>query len=326
MLISVLRTTPDAFRVYRMLLMIIVPISIGVECLARLGVIAFVSPVFAPLMGLFGLPPELGLAFLTALLVGLWAGIALLFTLVPLDTLSTADVTVFSALILFAHALPIEQKIIAQVGPRFLFTTCLRFAGGMLYALVLYHLLRLTGWRQAPVEPAWIPLTEGQSWDGFLLSLLEAMAWMGVILLGLFWLLALLRELRIIDLLLRVIAPILRLCGIHPEAAPLTTVGLLLGISYGAGPLVTEARTGAIAPRQIVLSCVFMGFAHSMIEDTILVIAIGADVTSVLVGRFIFAIVATAAIAAILNRIPDRIFWSHVFRQPAAHDLEQVPC
>ena len=261
MLISILRTIPDAMRVYRMLLMIIVPISIGVECLVRLGVIAFVSPVFAPLMGLVGLPPELGLAFLTALLVGRWGGIALLFTLVPLGTLSTADVTVFSALILFAHALPIEQKIIAQVGPRFLFTTCLRFLGGMLYAFLLYHLFRLTGWLQAPVDPAWIPLTEGQSWDGFLLSLLEAMVWMGVILIGLFWLLALLRELRIIDLLLRAIAPILQVCGIHREAAPLTTVGLLLGISYGAGPLVAEARTGAIAPRQIVLSCVFMGLS-----------------------------------------------------------------
>jgi len=130
----------------------------------------------------------------------------------------------------------------------------------------------------------------------------------------------------IIDMLMRIIAPVLRTCGIQKEAAPLTTVGLLLGISYGAGPLVREARSGTIAPRQILLSCVFMGFAHSVVEDTILVVAIGADAVSVLIGRFLFALVATAIIAAVLKRIPDRIFNACLYRQGVATRLEKSPC
>ena len=72
MLLSILRTTPDALRVYRTLLTIMVPISVGVEILSRAGVIAIIAPAFAPVMNAIGLPPELGLAFLTAMLVGIW--------------------------------------------------------------------------------------------------------------------------------------------------------------------------------------------------------------------------------------------------------------
>lgn len=326
MLISIIQTTPQALRVYRMLLFIIVPITIVVEFLSRIGVIKFISPAFAPIMNLVGLPPELGLAFLTALLVGLWGGIALLFTLVPLETLSVADVTIFSALILFAHALPIEQKIIQQVGPRFIFTSLLRLIGGLLYAFILHQVFTATGWLQEPVQPTWIPLTGATSWGQFLLALFEAMVWMGFILVGLYWLLEFLKLTRVIDLLMKAIVPALRGCGIEDKTAPLTTVGLVLGISYGAGPLVREAQSGLIAPRQILLSCVLMGFAHSMIEDTLLMIAIGADATSVFIGRFIFAFVATALIASFLNRIPDSLFYSLLYRSRKTDARESYSC
>ena len=86
------------------------------------------------------------------------------------------------------------------------------------------------------------------------------------------------------------------------------------GISYGAGLLIREARSGAISPRQIFLSCVFMGFAHSVFEDTIVMISLGADIYSVLVGRLVFAVVATAAIAVLLRCLSDNLFFARLFR------------
>jgi spore maturation protein SpmB len=119
----------------------------------------------------------------------------------------------------------------------------------------------------------------------------------------------------LLELMMTAISPVLRLAGIRGEAGHLTTVGLFLGISYGAGLLIREAQSGAISPRQIFLSCVFMGFAHSVIEDTILMISLGADVYGVLAGRLAFALAATAAIAVLLRRLSDTVFFPHLFRQ-----------
>ena len=61
-----------------------------------------------------------------------------------------------------------------------------------------------------------------------------------------------------------------------------------------------------------------MGFAHSVIEDTLLVMALGANVWGVLAGRVVFALAATAAIALMLPRLSDAAFFSYMFRAATA--------
>jgi spore maturation protein SpmB len=307
--------TKDTLGIYWVLVRITVPIAILTELLSRMGVIKAIAPVFAPVMHLVGLPPELGLAWLTGMLVGIWGAVPLIFTLVPASSLSVADITVFSALILFAHGLPIEQKIIQQAGPHMIATTLLRILGGLLYAFLLHHVLAATGWLSAPANPAWMPMSATTGWGEYLLGLAETMGWMLVILVALSWGLKILKASGLLGLMMKALSPMLRLAGIRGEAEHLTAVGLFLGISYGAGLLIREARSGAISPRQIFLSCAFMGFAHSVIEDTLIMIALGADVYGVLAGRLAFAVVATAAIAALLHRIADKTFFAQMFRQ-----------
>jgi spore maturation protein SpmB len=279
-----------------------------------MGAIKAMTPVFAPIMNLVGLPPELGLAWLTGMLIGIWGAVPLLFTLVPVSSLSVADVTIFSALILFGHALPIEQKIIQQAGPGIVVSTVLRFAGGLLFAFLLHQVFSATGWLSAPVAPAWIPISATPDWLEYLRGLAETMLWMLVILVVLSWGLEILKVTGVLALLMKALSPVLRLAGIRGEAEHLTAVGLFLGISYGAGLLIREAQSGAVSPRQIFLSCVFMGFAHSVIEDTLIVLALGADIYSVLVARVVFAVVATAVIAAVLGNLSDRTFFTRMFR------------
>jgi hypothetical protein len=57
-----------------------------------------------------------------------------------------------------------------------------------------------------------------------------------------------------------------------------------------------------------------MGFAHSVIEDTLVVISLGANVHGVLAGRLAFAVAATAAIAALLRHLSDKTFFAQIFR------------
>lgn len=310
----VLQKTQETLEIYWVLVKITVPVAVLTELLSRMGAIEAIAPVFKPVMSLVGLPPELGLAWLTAVLVGIWGAVPLLFTLVPASSLSVADVTVFSAMILFAHALPIEQKIIQKAGPGMIASTVLRLAGGLLYAFLLHRVLLATGWLSAPVAPTWIPMGATPDWATYFLGLGETLVWMFVILLALSLGLEILKVTGALKLMMTALAPLLRIAGIRGEAGHLTAVGLFLGISYGAGLLIREARSGAVSPRQIFLSCVFMGFAHSVIEDTLIVISLGADVYGVLVGRLVFAVAATAVIAAVLGRLSDETFFARMFR------------
>lgn len=165
-----------------------------------------------------------------------------------------------------------------------------------------------------PVNPAWIAMGATPEWTAYFLGLGETMVWMLVILLVLSFCLEILRLTGLLALMMKALSPLLRLAGIRGEAEHLTAIGLFLGISYGAGFLIREAQSGTISPRQVFLSCVFMGFAHSVIEDTLVVMSLGADVYSVLAGRLVFAVAATAVIAALLHRLSDELFFTRMFR------------
>lgn len=308
-----LRKTQETLQIYWGLVRIIVPIAIITEVMSRAGLIEAVSPVLAPTMRLFGLPPELGLAWLTGMLVGIWGAIPMIFTLVPAASMSIADVTIFSALLLFAHGLPIEQKIVQKAGPGFVVTTVIRVAGGILYAMILHHLLAATGWLSETLDPTWVPVSASADWIGFLTELVEALIFMLVVFIALALGLEILKLSGLMTQLMKILAPLLRLAGIEGEAGHFTTIGLLLGISYGGGLLIREARSGGVSPRQVFISCVFMGFAHSIIEDTLIVVALGAEIIGVLAGRLIFAIAATALIACLVRRLSDESFFRWAF-------------
>jgi len=141
-----------------------------------------------------------------------------------------------------------------------------------------------------------------------------------VILLALSWTVEILRMVGAMGFVNRALGPLFRLAGLSAEATHITAVGLVLGLAFGGGLLIAEARSGRVPPRQVFLSCVFMGFAHGLIEDTLVVVAVGADLSSVLVGRLAFAIAATALVALGLKLLSDRDFgrWLYPSRMKIA--------
>lgn len=295
--------TQETLRVYWELVVVMAPIAVLVQLLSQLGVLEAVSPWFEPVMHFYGLPSELALAWLTGLLVGVWGALIVAFALVPASALTGADMTVFCSLVLVAHAIPVEQRIVAKAGPSFAVTSALRIGGALVFAVLLHQLFSATGWLSQPLDPAWTPASEDDGWASFFLTTGETFAMMLVVLLALTWVMEVLRIAGVLDWLYKGLAPLFRLAGLRAEALPFATVGMLLGISYGSGLMLAQTRRSPIDPRQSFLACVLMGFAHGLIEDTLIVVALGADLTSVLVGRLVFALAATGVIALVIGRL-----------------------
>ncbi|MGB0467100.1 MAG: hypothetical protein ACPGF7_06120 [Pontibacterium sp.] len=132
---------------------------------------------------------------------------------------------------------------------------------------------------------------------------MQSLFWVFVIILILLAVLKVFDLLKITDLVSRALTPILRVMGIEGRATTLT-----MCLTYGGALIIKEARAGHIAKKDIFLSLCFMGLCHSLLEDTLFVMALGADISGVLLGRFIFSVAVVAILAAMIKKLPTSTF------------------
>lgn len=83
--------------------------------------------------------------------------------------------------------------------------------------------------------------------------------------------------------------PLSRPLTISPQATFPLLVGLIFGISYGAGVIIKCAKDGSLSRRDMALVGIFLAVCHAVFEDTLFFVALGADILWVLLFRFFLA-------------------------------------
>jgi hypothetical protein len=130
------------------------------------------------------------------------------------------------------------------------------------------------------------------SWGGWAIGEVKKYVSIALIVLSLVVLLELLERIGFLRLLEKVLSPVVGFIGISPKVIPITIIGMTLGLAYGGGLIVAESKEKPIEKRDIFLSLAFLSLFHSIIEDHLLMIGIGANAFFVFVLRFVFSVVA----------------------------------
>ena len=129
----------EASRTYWTLVKIMVPVLIGVRLLQQAGVVAWLGRLLGPVMELVGLPGSMGLVWATALVANIYTAIAVYASLAPQTPLTVAQVTVLCGMVLVAHGLLVELRIVQKAGPRIRAMAVLRVAGALLFGWLLHQ-------------------------------------------------------------------------------------------------------------------------------------------------------------------------------------------
>ncbi len=283
--------------VYLALLRVMVPALVVVKALDMAGATAWLAYALSPLMSLVGLPDSMGIVWAAAMLTNIYTALVVYADLATGTPLSVAQVSVLGTMILVAHSLPVEGAVARATGVGWGATLGLRIGGALLLGALLNLGYAASNTLQQPARMLWQASPGQDGLAAWALEQLQMLALVFCIIAALMALLRLLRALGIERLMHALLTPVLKLIGIGREAANVTIIGTTLGISFGAGLLIREARAGHLSRRDIFLTMGFLGLCHSLIEDTLLILLLGADLSAILWARLAFALLVIGLLA-----------------------------
>ncbi|MDR1356356.1 MAG: nucleoside recognition domain-containing protein [Tannerellaceae bacterium] len=281
------RALPKSAATCLWLLKIILPVSLGVELLRYFGLLAYVAEWFGPLFALIGLPGETAIVFITSVFCPLYAPIALISTM----SLGGREATILALMCLVSHSLIIESSVQAKTGSGFWEMTVLRLVMSFVIALTLNFVMPHEGW--SVVGSAAGLAGADESFGGVLLDWLGgSLRIVGTILVIVTLLMILhyvLDEFRLMTGISALFAPLMKVMGLPRETAFLWFVGNIVGLAYGGAIMVEQVREGKLTPAAGNLLNYHLAVNHSMLEDTLIFVAIGIPALWILLTRLAFA-------------------------------------
>jgi hypothetical protein len=298
----------DIYHIIRELFVILIPLIVVIKLLEELGAITWLSYLVSPLVGLVGLPGEMGIVWATAMLTNLYGGMVAFVSLSEGQSWSVAQVSVLALMMLSSHNLIVELRIAQKLGLRLFYLIALRIGFAMLSAASIYLITEQFEFMNQPAQINWQPELADDTWLAWLSSQLTVLAQVALIVAALVVLLRILKWTGIERFLENLFKPVLAAIGLNKDMASFTLIGMLLGLAYGGGLLIREAQKRVISARELFISVSLLSVCHSLIEDTILMLLIGADLMVILPIRAILSFAFIYILVRLVSRLPSNQF------------------
>ncbi|MCD8194482.1 MAG: nucleoside recognition domain-containing protein [Tannerellaceae bacterium] len=283
----VLRALPKAGKTCLWLFKIILPISLLVRILQYSGVLPKVAGILEPAFSLIGLPGETAIIFMTSIFCPLYAPIALITSM----SLGVREATILSLMCLISHNLIVESSVQAKTGSSFWGITLVRITMSFVVAWVLNLVMPAGGW--GTIGNA-VSAEQCNSIREVLVlwftSSMHVIISILLIVTALMILHYVLEEFRLMRGLSTVFSPLMKLFGLPKDAAFLWLVGNVVGLAYGGAIMVEQMEQKKLTYKEGNLLNYHLAICHSLLEDTIIFVAIGIPLLWIVVTRVLFAV------------------------------------
>jgi hypothetical protein len=278
-----------AVRTIWFLFRIILPVTLAVAFLDWLGVLAWIARFLSPVMGLIGLPGEAALVFISSVFLNIYSALAVASTM----ALDMRSATILAIMCLTAHNLIVETAVMKKTGSSGSKMVVLR-VGVALIAAFAFNLLLPASLASIPfsraaaaVRPDFLGMLA--AWG---LSTGKLAIKIVIIVFAVMIAQRLLEEFKVMGFLSRFFAPVMRVFGLPREASFLWIVVNVVGYAYGAGIIEEQVKDGKMKPQEADLFNHHAGLCHSLLEDTVLFLAVGVSLFWITVPRLILAFLA----------------------------------
>ena len=280
---------PRSLSICLWLLKVMLPISLAVRVLQYVGVIDWLAGYLSPVFSYIGLSGDSAFVFLTSIFLPLYPTIAVMTTL----TLTLREATILAVMCLISHNLPVECSVAHKTGSRFGEIVAFRIAMSFVSAVALNWLLPQS---DAPFNFLASATTEVTSWGMLLMqwltSSLSLIVTIVLIVTALMVLQRVLEEFGWMHRIAHSLSPLMRLFGLPSGCSLLWLTGNVVGMAYGAAIMIDEVEEGRLTREEANLVNHHLGVSHSLLEDTMLFVAMGISFWWICLTRLVLAMIA----------------------------------
>jgi len=276
-----------------LVLKLIIPLYILADLLLYYDVLQYIAFLFEPITDLLDLPKEAALGIAAGMLFNIYAGIAFL---APLE-LSAYQWTILATFLGVAHSLVVESAVMKKLGISYTYSFTLRIVMAFVAVIPILYMPKeffegsvvVSESIQKVVYSDVSELLKNSFFNATMLSLKVI-----VLITVIIFLMAYLKSTKMMQKYQEKVNTSFSIMA-----------GLILGITYGAGILIHEVKSGSLSKVDIFYIATFLMICHSVIEDVLLFVIFGANGWAVIMIRLIMAFVFSYILLKIYAMIID---------------------
>ncbi|MYL49140.1 hypothetical protein GLV98_06575 [Halobacillus litoralis] len=284
---------------------VIFPVTLIVTILQYTPVLPWVMEKLEPLMGWIGLSGEAAVPLVLGNFLNLYAGIAAIISF----EFTVKEVFILAVMLSFSHNLLIESTVAKRVGVSWWFVAGVRLSLALASA-ALINIFWKGGSETAKYGFAPEKTADPNGWTEIIFQGVQT-AFMGIVQLALIVIplmifMQYLREKGWLDRFSGWVAPATRVLGMERNTSMTLVAGLTIGLAYGAGLMIQAVEEDGVSKKDMYLAILFLVSCHAVVEDTLIFIPLGIPVWPLLLIRLMTAIVLTAAVGFVWNRLQQK--------------------